>query len=156
MTLWYCDDFCHMSVWIGHSIRVSTTSWTAFPSPFPPHLSRLSQSTSFSYPASYIKQPMVSVLQMVMRTFQFYSLNLSYPLLPLSPKACSLHLCLLCCPTHSIICTIFLDSIYMHWWADICKAKKIWCDKSIGYLSSLGLKSDFSFSCCVKYDQDSS
>ena len=41
--------------------------------------------------------------------------QISHPLLlPLSPKVCSLHLCLLCCPECRIISTIFLNSIYVH------------------------------------------
>ena len=45
---------------------------------------------------------------------QCYSLKSSHPRLPpLSPKFCSLYLCLLCCPACRIISTIFLNSIYM-------------------------------------------
>ena len=45
---------------------------------------------------------------------QWYSLKSSHPLLlPLSPKVCSLHLCLLCCPACRIIGNIFLNSIYI-------------------------------------------
>ena len=41
--------------------------------------------------------------------FQCYSLKSSHPhLLPLSPKVCSLHLCLLCRPACGIVVTIFL------------------------------------------------
>ena len=40
--------------------------------------------------------------------FQCYSLKSSHPhLLPLSPKVCSLHLCLLCRPACRIVVTIF-------------------------------------------------
>ena len=35
-------------------------------------------------------------------------------LLPLSPKICSLHLCLFCCLASRVIVTIFLNFIYMH------------------------------------------
>ena len=57
----------------------------------------------------------LSVLHMVIYMFQCYSLKSSYPLLlPLSPKFCSLCLCLLCCPACRIISTIFLNSIHMH------------------------------------------
>ena len=55
------------------------------------------------------------ILHMVMCVFQCYSLKSSHPLLPpLCPKVCSLCLCLLCCPAHRTVSTIFLDSIYMH------------------------------------------
>ena len=51
--------------------------------------------------------------------FQCYSLKSSHPLLVQpSPKICSLCLCLLCCPIHRIVGTIFLDSIciYINIW----------------------------------------
>ena len=47
--------------------------------------------------------------------FQCHSPKSSHPLpLPQSPKDCSIHLCLFCCPTYRVIITIFLNSIYMH------------------------------------------
>ena len=58
---------------------------------------------------------------MVMYLFQCYSLKSSHPLLlPLSPKVCSLCLCLLCWPACRINSTIFLDSIYTRLIYDIC------------------------------------
>ena len=55
-----------------------------------------------------------SILRTVMYMFQWYSLKSSHPhLLLLSPKVCSLHLCLLCCPVCRIIATVFLNFIYM-------------------------------------------
>ena len=49
-----------------------------------------------------------SILYMVMYIFQCYSLKSSHPqLLPLSPKVCSLHLCLLCCLTCKIVSIVF-------------------------------------------------
>ena len=58
---------------------------------------------------------------MVMYLFQCYSLKSSHPLLlPLSPKVCSLCLCLLCWPACRIVSTIFLDSIYTRLIYDIC------------------------------------
>ena len=38
--------------------HVSPHSWISFPPPSPPHPSRLSQSTGFGFPASYIKLPL--------------------------------------------------------------------------------------------------
>ena len=32
------------------------------------------------------------------------------------PHVCSLHLCLYSCPASRFVCTIFLDSTYMHWY----------------------------------------
>ena len=56
-----------------------------------------------------------SILHMVMYMFQCHSLKSPHPHpLALSPKVCSLHLCLLCCSACRIIGTDFLNSIYMH------------------------------------------
>ena len=55
-----------------------------------------------------------SVSHMIIYMFQCYSLRSSHPrLLPLSPKDCSVHLCLFCCLAYRVIITIFLNSIYM-------------------------------------------
>ena len=56
-----------------------------------------------------------SILHVVMHMLRCYSLKSSHPrLLPLSPKVCSLHPCLLCCPACRIVHIIFLNSTYMH------------------------------------------
>ena len=55
------------------------------------------------------------VLHMVMCVFQWCALKLSHPcLLRVSPKVCSSHLCLLCCPVCRIIGTVFLNYIYIY------------------------------------------
>ena len=90
--------FCHTS-------KICTCvppSWTSLPLPSPFHPSGLSQSTGFGCPASCME--LASVLHMVMYMFQCYSLKSSHPhLLPLSPKVCSLYLCLLCRPACRVI-----------------------------------------------------
>ena len=54
------------------------------------------------------------ILHMVIYMFQHYSLKSSHPpLLPHSPKVCSLHLCLFCCLVYRVIVSIFLNSIYI-------------------------------------------
>ena len=59
----------------------------------------------------------LSILHMVMYMFQCCSLRSSHPLLLLlSPKVCSLHLCLLCCSACRRVSTTFLDSIYIHYY----------------------------------------
>ena len=74
--------------------------------PREPALGALEHASNFHWP---------SILHMVMNMFQCYSLKSPHPhLLPLSPKVCSLHLCLLCCPLCRIIGTVFLNSIYMN------------------------------------------
>ena len=55
-----------------------------------------------------------SILNMVIYMFQCYSLKSSHPhVLQLSPKVCSLLLCLLCCLECRITGTVFLNSLYM-------------------------------------------
>ena len=86
--------------------------------PLPPpsrtYLSMLSHSSSFGCHASCINLTLVIVLHMVIFMFQCSSLKSSHPfLLPLSPKVCSLHLCLICCPACRIISTILLNFMYM-------------------------------------------
>ena len=56
-----------------------------------------------------------SILHVVMHMLRCYSLKSSHPrLLPLSPKVCSLHPCLFCCPACTIVHIIFLNCTYMH------------------------------------------
>ena len=58
-----------------------------------------------------------SILHLVIYMFQCYSLKSSHShLLPHSPKVCSLHQCLFCCLAYRIVITIFLNSIYMHYY----------------------------------------
>ena len=55
-----------------------------------------------------------SISHMVKYMFQSYSLKSSHSLLvPLSPKVCSSHLCLLCCPVPRLVGTIFLDMYHL-------------------------------------------
>ena len=84
-----------------------------FPPPSPAYLSRLSQSTSFGCPDSFIVLALVIYFTYGNIHVKCCSLKSSHArLLPLSPKVCSLHLCLLCCPACRIIGTIFLNFIY--------------------------------------------
>ena len=85
-------------------------SWTPLPLPSPFHHSGLSQCTSFEFPVSCIE--FLSISHMVICMFQCCSLKSSYPrLLPLSPKAFSLHLCHFCCFAYRIIVIVFLNSV---------------------------------------------
>ena len=84
----------------------------------PSHPSGLSQSTSFECLPCFMHWTWhwLSILHMVIYTFQCYSLILSHPrLLPHNLIVCSLHLCLFCCLVYRIVVTIFLNSIYMHY-----------------------------------------
>ena len=81
------------------------------------HHSRLSQSPSFGFPASYSKLPLA-----VCFTYGNVYVSMVFSqIIPPSPsstvsKVCSLCLCLLCCPARRITNTTFLDFIYMHWY----------------------------------------
>ena len=101
--------FSYISTWISHKCSCVTPSWTPLlpPShPIPlgchraPALGALLHASVSHWP---------SVLHMVIYMFQCYSLKSSHPLLlPLSPKVCSLRLCLLCCPVGRILGIILL------------------------------------------------
>ena len=55
---------------------------------------------------------------MILYLCQCYSPKSSHSLpLPQSPKACCIHLCLFCCLAYGVIITIFLNSIYIHYYA---------------------------------------
>ena len=87
-------------------VHLCPPSWS--PQPLSPHhLSGLSQSTSFEFPASCIKFDLVIYITYGNIRVS-HSLKSSHPrLLPHSTKVCSLHLCLFCCFAHRIIVTIF-------------------------------------------------
>ena len=110
ITLQYCDGFHHTPTWIGHSYTRVPPSWNPHPIPL-----GCSIALALGARLHALNLHWSSVLHMVMSMFQHYSLKSSHPcFLPLSPKVCSLHLCLLCCPACMIIIAIFLNSIYMH------------------------------------------
>ena len=84
------------------------------PPPSPSHPSGSSQCTSPEHPVSCVKLDWRSISHLIIYMFQCYSLKSSHPcLVPQHPKVCSLHLCLFCCLTYTVIITIFLNSIYM-------------------------------------------
>ena len=74
---------------------------TLLPPPFPFHPSGLSQSTGFECSNLHWS----SILHTVIYMLQFYCLKSSHPhLLPQSPKACSLYLCLFYCLAYHVSC----------------------------------------------------
>ena len=110
-----------------------------FPPPSPPYPSGLSQSTGLECPALCIKLALVicftygngpGVLRFMgsQRVRHDWATELNVyvsmvfsQIIPPSPslsesKSCSLHLWLLSCPACRIIGTIFLNSIYMHYY----------------------------------------
>ena len=84
----------------------------------PPHPCRSSRSAGLNPCA--VQQPPTSCLVYTwwcLSIRQRYSLSSPHPLLPLPcPQVHSLHLCLYSCPENRFISTVFLDSIYMHWY----------------------------------------
>ena len=57
------------------------------------------------------------ISHMIIYMFQCPFPKSSHPRpLPQSPKDCSIHVCLFCCLTYRVIITIFLNSIYMHYY----------------------------------------
>ena len=90
------------------------------PSHLPPHPIPLGHPSapapSILYYASNLDWRLVS--RMIIHMFQCHSPK-SYHLCPLpqSSKDCSIHLCLFCCLTYRVILTIFLNSIYMCYYA---------------------------------------
>ena len=90
-------------------------SWTLLPPNTIPLGHPSAPAPSIQYRASNLDWQLISY--MIFYMFQCYSLRSSHPLpLPQSPKDCSIHLCLFCCPTYRVIVTIFLNSIYMHYY----------------------------------------
>ena len=106
--------FCHTSTWIRHGC-------TCVPHPeslshLPPHIIPLGHPSapapSFLYPASNVDWRFVSY--MILYMFQCHSPKSSHPRpLPLSPKDCSIHLCLFCCLAYRVIVTNGAD--YTEW-----------------------------------------
>ena len=103
---WWFLPYIHMN---QPQVYMCSPSWLSFPPPSPSHLSGLSQWTqalSALFHASNLDWSSVS--HMVIYMLQCYSLISSHSrLLPQSPKACSLHLCLFCCLAYRATVTIF-------------------------------------------------
>ena len=80
ITLQYCNGLCHISTWIGHRHTCDSSIWTSLLPHSPPHLSRLSQSTGFGLPESYIKLPLALYFTYGMYMFLSYFLRSSHSL----------------------------------------------------------------------------
>ena len=96
ITLQYCDGFAMHQIWIGHRCTCVPSILNP-PSRLPPHCIHLGCSKVPALGALLHASNLhwSHILYMVMYMFKCYSLNSFHPrLLPLSPKVCSLYLCL--------------------------------------------------------------
>ena len=110
-------SFCHTSTWIHHGC--TRVPHTELPSHFAPHTIPLGHPSapapSILYHASNLDWRLIS--HMILYMFQCHSPKSSHPSpLPQSPKDCSINLYLFCCLAYRVIVTIFLNSIYMHYY----------------------------------------
>ena len=87
------------------------------PPPTPSLPSRLSQSPSLGSLSIYRKSPWFSNVHMVMCMFPCHSLPSSPLSFPLCVHTSVLCVCLIGCSANGFISTIFLESIYMHYYA---------------------------------------
>ena len=107
VALQYCDGFCHQPHELAMGKHVSP-SWFPLPPHCPPHPLGVAEHGHFGFPASNIKLPLA-----IYFTFGDVHVSMLFSQIvppspsPLCPKVCSLCLCLLFCPAHGVISTIF-------------------------------------------------
>ena len=114
--MWWFLPYIDMNqLWVYMCPHPEPPSYLPPPHPIPqghpsaPALSTMSHASNLDW---------WSISHMIIYMFQCYSLKSSHPrLLPQSPKVHSLHLCLFCSLTYRVIISIFLNSIYMYWYA---------------------------------------
>ena len=102
-----------------HLPRVSTCSpsWTPLPPLSPYHPSGSSQCTSPKRPVSCIEPGLaIHFLYDIIHVLMPFSQIIPPLPLPQRPKDCSIHLCLFCCLAYRVVVTIFLNSMYMHYY----------------------------------------
>ena len=98
-------------------VYMCSPSWTPLPAPYPSHPSGSSQCTSSEHLYHESNLDWWFISHMIIYMFQCHSPKSSHPRpLPQSPKDCSIHLCLFFCLAYRVIITIFLNSIYMHYY----------------------------------------
>lgn len=86
MITWqYSDGFRRTSTWVGHGHACVPSLLSPLPPPSPPHVSSLSQSAGFGFPASYLKLPLAVYLPYS----HVYVSVLSSRITPPSPPAVS-------------------------------------------------------------------
>ena len=108
----YCSGFFHTLTWIS-------LGFTCVPHPEPPsclllHPIPLGLPNAPALSTCLMHPTWLVISALTVYLFQCYSLGTPHPrLLPQSPKACSVHLCLFFCFAYRVSVTIFLNSIYM-------------------------------------------
>ena len=115
---WFCMNLSWVYI---HMFPILNPPPTSLPIPIPlGHPS--APAPSILYHASNLDWRFVS--HMIIYMFQCHSPKSSHPHpLPQSTKDCSIHLCLFCCLTYSVIITIFLNSIYMCYYTGVFHSK---------------------------------
>ena len=106
--------FCHTLTWICHGC--TCVPHPELPSHLPPHPIPLGHPSAPAPSTLYhaLNLDWWFVSHVIICKFQCHSSISSHPHpLPQSPKDCSIHLCLFCCLTYSIIITFFLNFIYI-------------------------------------------
>ena len=109
--------FCHTLTWIHH--RCTHVPHPESPSHLPSHPILVGHPSvpALSTLFHSLNLDCWVISHMIIYMFQCHSPKSSHPLpLPQSPKDCSIHLCFFCCLAYRVIVTIFLNSIYMHWY----------------------------------------
>ena len=120
ITLQYCIGFAIH--WHESAMSVHVLTPLPPPSPYHPSGSPSAPAPSILYHASKLDWWFVS--HMIIYMFQCHTPKSSHHQpLPQSTKDCSIHLCLFCCLTYSVIITIFLNSIYMCYYTGVFHSK---------------------------------
>ena len=110
---WFLPNIDMNQPWV----HMCPPSQTTFPPSSPSHTSGLSQCTSFESPVSCIKLGLVIYFTYgnIYVSMLFSQIMPSLPS-PTESKSLSLYLCLFCCLVYRVVVTIFLNSVYMHWY----------------------------------------
>ena len=113
ITLQYCDSLCHTSTWIGHRYTSVPSLLNTRPTALSTRSLQVVTEHQLWVPCIIHQTPIGCFTCGNVYVSMVFSQIIPPSPLPLSPKVCSLCLCLLCCLAYRIISPIFPDSIYM-------------------------------------------
>ena len=117
ITLQYCNGFLPYIDMNQPWIYMYSPSRPPLPPPSPPNLSGSSQCTSPEHLSHASNLGCWSVSPLIIYMFRCCFLKTFHPrLLPQNPKVCSVYLSLFFCFAYRVIITIFLNSIYKHYY----------------------------------------